>query len=233
MFVESLEEVPENWRDKFEEVEIDGKKGFQDKETTKAFNMAKNIKLEKQTLQEKLNGFESSKAAEIEAAREQALEEAKTKGDVAAIEKQYQEQMADLERRTADKVKAEMEKDFNVRESKKNAEIDLVDIVSSLKPLDDTKAILKMAVEKRQTIDESGKIVYLNADGSASTLDKNGLIAELKQDAAIKRLIQADHNVSGGGNINGSNGGSASFGNMGGNRQERAAAIKAKFNLTE
>jgi len=216
MFLESLEEVPETWRSKFVEVEIDGKKGYQDEDSVKAFNLAKNLKAEKQDLQakvgefsERLTTFEKSQAAAIEKARADALEEAKSKGDVAAIEKQYKEQMADLERRTTERVRSEMEKEFSIKNVQQEAKIELKDIVAALNPHDDTRATLELIVAQRQRIDENGKKVYLNADGSASTLDKNGLVAELLEDAAIKRLIKPSHVVENGGLANGSSGGSA------------------------
>jgi len=45
-------------------------------------------------LSERLNQFEQQKAQEIEQARKDALEQAKSKGEVESIEQLYQEQMA-------------------------------------------------------------------------------------------------------------------------------------------
>lgn len=156
-----------------------------------------------------LEQFKTSQAEAIESARKQALEEARTKGDVTAIEKDYQERMADLERRTRESVANEKEQEFKMRLAESNAKTDLNDVVMSLNPHSDAADALKLIVSQRQKIDETGKLVYLNADGSASSLDKKGLIAELKELPAIKRLIKPDHIVNGGGNAKGSNGGSA------------------------
>ena len=216
MFVEDLETLPEALRDQFVPFELDGKKGFQDIETQKAYALVQTVKGEKKAVQDKfaevegrLSAFEQGQAEAIEKAKAEALEQAKSSGDVAAIEKQYQEQMADLEARTVERVRGEMEKEFTLRDVSRQAEIELKDIIMGLNPLDGTQDILELAVKARQKIDEAGKIVYLNVDGSASTLDKKGLIDELLQQPSIKRLVKPAHAVDGGGNANGFSKGSA------------------------
>lgn len=185
-------------------------------------------------LNERLSAFEQTKQAEIEAARTKALEEARTKGDVEAIEKRYQEQMQDLEKRVAEKTRGEVEKEFTVKSAKTHAESQLTEIVASLKPVDDdAKGALKALLSLRQQVTEDGKIIYLNSDGSASSLDFKGFIEEAKKDPTYKRLISAETTTIGGGLLTGGIGGSASIntGNLGGNRSEREAAIAKRFNL--
>jgi len=51
-------------------------------------------------LEERLNGYEEDKKKEIEQARAEALEKARTNGDVKAIEERYQQQLADMKKRS-------------------------------------------------------------------------------------------------------------------------------------
>lgn len=157
---------------------------------------------------EELNGkmseYDKNKQAEIEAARAKALEEARSKGDVETVEKRYQEQMADLEKRVAAKTREDVSKEFTLKGAQAQAQAELSDIVSGLKPVDDEAAdVLKATLRNRQQVAEDGKIIYLNEDGSASTLDKNGFIAELKKAGKYKRLRQAEAAAAGGGLVKG------------------------------
>lgn len=210
MFVEKLEDLPEPLRDQFVESEFDGKKGFQHKDTVALSNALRNAKTEKQQLQTKvgefeqrLTQFEQSKAAEIEAARQKALDEAKSKGDIAAIEQRYQEQMADLEKRTAERVRGEVMKEFQAEKAKSDAAVAVADIVTKLKPLTGCESTVKLIVQARQKTGEDGKVYYTNAEGGASVLDAAGLIAELQNDPAIKQLVQAQLPTNGGGGAKG------------------------------
>ena len=95
----------------------------------------------------------------------------------------------------------------------------------------------KALVQSRIDVDaETGKVTFLNDDGSASSLDLNGFKAELMKDDSLSPLLKADLVTQGGGNVKGSNGdGRTSFaqGNMGGTREEREAAIAKRFKLKQ
>ena len=54
--------------------------------------------------------------------------------------------------------------------------------------------------------------IYLNEDGSASSLDKAGLLKELQESPMFKPLTSYTPPSQGGGNMNGTNGGSAPTG---------------------
>ena len=139
----------------------------------------------------KLSDYEKDKQAAIEEARTKALEEARTKGDVDAIEKRYKEQMADLEKRVEQRTRESVEKEFSVKSARSKADADLAEIVAALRPVDDDAALLiKDHLKFRQQVTEDGKIVYLNDDGSDTSLDKSGFLAEMRQNARLKRLIQ-------------------------------------------
>lgn len=183
---------------------------------------------------ERLNGFETEKQHAIEAARAKALEEAKSKGDVEAIEKRYQEQMEDLKRRVAEDTRLEVSKEYEFKSAQSRAQAEIADIVAALKPVDEEAAeLLKLAISKSQQVTDDGKIIYLNSDGSASSLDKKGFATELVNGGKFKHLRQAVQHTTGAGLANGSLGGSApvSVGNLGGSKAERTAALAKRFNL--
>lgn len=154
-------------------------------------------------LHERLNNFEQQKAQEIEQARTDALEQAKSKGEVENIEKLYQEQMADLEKRTEQRVRSEVEKEYTLKEINNKAQLELTELVHGLKPKDDfAKRLIQDHLKNRQKV-EDGKIIYLNEDGSASSLDKAGLLKELQESPMFKSLTSYTPPSQGGGNING------------------------------
>lgn len=160
-------------------------------------------------LSERLNNFEQQKAQEIEQARADALEQAKSKGEVESIEQLYQEQMADLEKRTEQRVRSEVEQEYTLKEVNNKAQIELTELVHGLKPKDDfAKRLIQDHLKNRQKV-EDGKIIYLNEDGSASSLDKAGLLKELQESPMFKPLTSYTPPSLGGGNMNGSQGGSA------------------------
>lgn len=163
-------------------------------------------------LNERLTQFEQTKAQEIEQARAEALEQAKSKGEVESIEQLYQEQMADLEKRTEQRVRSEVEQEYTLKEVNNKAQIELTELVHGLKPKDDfAKRLIQDHLKNRQKV-EDGKIIYLNEDGSASSLDKAGLLKELQESPMFKPLTSYTPPSQGGGNMNGTNGSSAPTG---------------------
>lgn len=160
-------------------------------------------------LSEKLSSIEQQQAEKIEQARKDALEQAKSKGDIAAIEQRYQEQMQDLEKRTAERVRQEVQQEYTLKEVQNKAKLELNEIVHALKPKDEfAKRLIEDHLRTRQKVEE-GRIIYTNDDGSASTLDYKGLISELQESPMFKPLSSYTPPASGGGLINGSKGGSA------------------------
>jgi len=218
MFLESLEDLPEALRGNFEAVEIDGKKGFQDKESLKAFRLSENLKNEKHALQNKLGEFETRlteseklKAIEVEKALKAGYDKALKDGNSEEAERIKREQI-EFERNKAKlEARAEVEKEFKLRELQISAKNDLADIINELNAASPAhKKLLEREIMQRQQIDEeTGKIIYLDAGGSATTLDKKGLIASLRDDEVVKLLIKPSHVVENGGLANGSGGGSA------------------------
>jgi hypothetical protein len=153
----------------------------------------------------RLSEFESTKAQEIEQARADALEQAKSKGEVADIEKLYEERIADAEKRASAATRLEVTQEFALKNVEQQADIELTELVSGLKPKDDFAArLIKDHLKGRQRI-EDGKIIYFNEDGSASALDRSGLLTELRESPMFKPLSSWTAPSEGGGLMNGGN----------------------------
>lgn len=219
MFTESLDSFPEDMRGDFVETEMDGKKGWMHKTDVPLINSLKNAKQEREDFKKKfdeintkLSGFEEAKKSEIEKARAEALDTARSKGDVKAIEERYQQQMADLEKRTGDvesQYKERIEKlTGNLKNQTKTAVV--ADIAKELSTDVGYKAF-KTLIASRIDVDvDTGKTIFLNEDGSASSLDVKGFMEELKKDDSYKPLLKSGVVTQGGGNANGNGDGSAS-----------------------
>lgn len=189
------------------------------------------------TANSRIEEIERTKAQEIEAAKEEALKTARTKGDVAAVEKRYQEQMADLEKRSGEALKqrderlAARDQRFIATERKSV----VGDLAKELKIFDDSEKAFSKLISDRIDVDpETGKVTFLDENGGATSLDKTGFIAELAKDSAYDRMRQAESNR--GGVATGNNGtrdGVSNKANFGGSREERKAAIAKKFNIKD
>jgi hypothetical protein len=216
MFIEDLDELPENLRGDFVESEFEGKKGFQHKSTIAMLNAMKNAKDEKATYKSELDDlkkwrdeFEANKASEIEAARAEALEKARTSGDVATIEERYKQQMADLEKRKSEELtglKSKLDELTNsVKTEKRNAVV--ADLASELAAPKGSKAF-KMLIASRVDVDPStGELTFLDENGSATSLDLEGFKSELEKDELFAPLLKSGIVTTGGGNVSGSGSG--------------------------
>ena len=164
-----------------------------------------------QELSDRLTDFERKQEERIEAARKEALEQAKSKGDVDAIEKRYQEQMADLEKRVREEERENVKKEFKEERAREKA-AGLASKIANEQAVDsDSARALEMLIKSRIQYDpDSGKEIYLDDNGSATSLDRNGFIAELSKAPMYKRLLKSSVPTTGGGGANGSGSGSAS-----------------------
>lgn len=155
----------------------------------------------------RIEEIERTKAAEIEQAKEEALKKARTNGDVETIEKRYKEQMEDLERRKGESEKQHLERIEKLSTTLKTEKRTLLigDIAKELKVFDESQKLFSKLIQDRVDVDpETGKITFLDENGSATSLDKAGFIAELAKDSAYDRLRQAS--IPAGGKANGNNG---------------------------
>lgn len=220
MFTESLDSFPEEMRSDFVETEMDGKKGYMHKTDVPLVNSLKNAKQEREEFKRqlddvntKLSGFEEAKKTEIEKARNEALETARSKGDVKAIEERYQQQMEDLEKRVREEAYNDAKSEMSKERAAEKADNIADNIGLSLGiDKDDAEAISDLLKAKgRVKVDpETGKEIYYDTKGSALSLDRDGFVSQLKTEAKFKRLIKAELITKGGGNANGNGDGSAS-----------------------
>lgn len=219
MFVEKLDDLPEALHDQFEPYELDGKKGFQHKDTIALANSLKNAKSEKQQtaaqleqLSTKLAEFEKNQEAAIEAARNKALDEARTNKDVDAIEKRYQEQMEDLRKRVAEETRTATLNEVAEQRAGEKAESIATKIGADLGVDTESGELITdvLVATGRVKVDPTtGKEVYYDTKGGALSVDRAGFIDELKKEKRFARLIKADVATNGGGGANGSNRGGA------------------------
>jgi hypothetical protein len=179
-------------------------------------------------LDSKLKEFEKNEQAKLEAARAEALEKLKKEGKVDEI-------LADAERRIGE-TKAQYEERLQrmttaIKTEKRSALV--ADLASELATDSGSKAFKRLVADRIDVDPETGKVTFLNDDGSASSLDFAGFKAELLKDDSFAPLLKAGIVTKGGGNAQGSTGagGASSVGNLGGSRAEREAALARKFKL--
>lgn len=214
MFVESLEDLPEGLRSQFVETEIDGKKGYQDKDAHELRNHLFNVKSENKDLKtrygeasETLKGYEEAKQREIEEARKKAIEEARKSGNTELFE----QQLADAKKRFGETESQYQERikglEDRIKGEKRNAIV--ADLASEYASKDGAAAFKRLVASMIDVDVESGKEIYLDDNGGATSLDKSGFIAELKKNAVFAPVLKADVVTSGGGKVNGGGSGGA------------------------
>jgi hypothetical protein len=94
-----------------------------------------------------------------------------------------------------------------IKTEKRNSVVS--DLASELATDAGSKAF-KMLIASRIDVDpETGKITFLNDDGSASSLDFAGFKSEIQKDKTYTALLKATVSTNGGGLLNGNSGGSA------------------------
>lgn len=163
------------------------------------------------TASSRIEEIERSKASEIEAARDEALKTAMSKGDVAAVQKRYEEQMADLEKRSGETLKQYQDRiDKMVGQIKTEKRTSVIsELARELKIIEKSTKLFNKVMRDRIDVDaETGKITFLDENGGATSLDKAGFLAELAKDEAFDSMRQAESNK--GGLANGNSGGGAS-----------------------
>lgn len=164
---------------------------------------------EAKELRERLAQFEQQKIADLAAEREKALEEARTKGDVKAIEERYQQQVADVERQTAERVRAEVLKEV-AAEKAKDRKSALIAELSMIGVDEDAREAVAYMLAMHVDVDpETGKEFYLDENGGAMAVDKKGAIEAFKKMRKFRRLVDSGVTTKGTPNATGSGGGGA------------------------
>ena len=224
MFVEDLEKIPEGMRDQFVEVEIDGKKGYQDKDSHELRQHLYNIKGENKTLKEAkaeqekaLKEFQEQEEAKLAKAREEALKEAENSGDIKRIKEEFAQREADLREKVREEARKEVEQEFTQKQANEKAAslADNIGLTIGIEK-DDGEVIAELLKAKgRVKVDpDTGKEQFYDDRGGALSVDKEGFIELLKKEKRFARLIKADINTKGGGNANGNGQGGASTGSQ-------------------
>lgn len=216
MLVETLDAIPESLRDQFEQVELEGgKKAYQDKDSLELKRHLQNVKADNakyiaslKDTSERLSQIEAGKAAEIEAARQKALDEARSKGDVKAIEERYQQQMADLEKRVAERTRDEVTKELTQKQAQIKAS-GIAETIAAGVAVDAkaANALKKLLSDRVKVEPETGKEYFLDDNGGALSVNRadfEKLIAD-----EYPNLVKFTPATTGAGGANGNNGGGA------------------------
>lgn len=154
----------------------------------------------------RLTEFESSKAADIEAATAKALEKAHKDNDIDAILKIEREKLAD-EKKRIDETSGAF--DLRMKAAADNQKKSIAQSLASELATDKGKKAFNRLIESYISVDPAtGLETYLNDDGSASSLDREQFILEVKKNDLFSSLVKADISVDGGGGMNGNNGNS-------------------------
>lgn len=171
---------------------------------------AAKLKSSLDNLDGKLKEFERNEQAKIEAARQAALEEAKTKGDVADVEKRYQQQMADLEKRVREDERNNVTKEFTQKQADTKAS-GIADTIAASKAVDEkaAKGLKKLLADRVKVDPETGKEYFLDDNGSALSVDRAGFESMIAEE--YPHLVKGNVTTTGGGKASGNNGGGASF----------------------
>lgn len=193
---EEFEQVPEFLKDQYEKQES-GK--YASVDSLKVGSLKKSLddldskyKGELGQLNEKLTAIESSKAEEIEAAKAKALEDARTKGDVEAIEKQYAEKMKHLEQSVAERVRNEVSAEYSTKEAASKAENIRNSIAKDLGVDENAAETIKFMLSSLLKPDEANKISLFDFSGSATSVnaeDEKAIKEELKKMPQFAHLI--------------------------------------------
>ena len=178
----------------------------------------KQVEDELASLRSQMSEYEKRQQQEIERARAEALEKARTSGDTKAIEERYQQQMEDLRKQVAEETRNSVLKEVAQERAQEKAKTITTKIGAELGVDSDAGEALAELISRRVEIDpESGKEIYYDAQGSALSVDRAGFIERLRKESRFSRLIKSDTVTKGGGNANGSGAGGASskkFGEM-------------------
>ena len=139
----------------------------------------------------RIEEIERGKAQEIENAKAEALKTARSKGDVDAIEKRYQEQMADLEKRNGETLK-QYEERLKVRDERfvsSERKSIVGDIAKELKILDKSEKLFsKLDTTGQGYIEQAGFTSAL--ENVTSSSDATALFAALDADSDGKLTEQ-------------------------------------------
>lgn len=181
------------------------------------------------SLNERMNTFEQQKQKDIEEATALALANAKTDGDVAKIEEIHEQKMADLEKRVEDRTRKAVKTENDQAKAKELASSTSLRVAKAMAVDADAEALLVSAFDKRIVINEDSSVTFNNEDGTASSLDEAGFLAEVMESPKYKRLRKGKVTTTDSGRANGNNGNGG--GRTASDTNEAAETAKKKGDL--
>lgn len=158
-----------------------------------------------------LEEYRSKEKERMDAISAQAYEKAKKEGNVEELEKRYQEQLLDAKNRFTEEGKTTALKEFKEQQANDKASTLALKLSADIAADAYARDLIQSNIQSRIKVDpETGKVIYLDASGSATALDDAAFKSEILKSPHLQRLIKADLSVTGGGLVNGSSAGSAS-----------------------
>ena len=207
---EEFNQLPERLKDQYEKSD-EGYQSIDSIKLAKVKSTADDLDKKYQKVAkdfEELNGkftqAEQAKADEIKRARDEALEEATTKGESEKIKEIYEQKMADLKQRSYELGRQEAAQEFKSQSLQKDAESMRAKLAAELAVDSDSQVALEMLLGNMIKPSEDG-VTFFDAQGGALSInDINVYKADvLKKSPMFKHLIKADHTVEGAGNVSG------------------------------
>lgn len=219
MFVEDIEQIPEGMREQFVETEVEGKKGWQDKDSHELRQHLFNIKGENKTLKEAkaeqektLKEFQAAEEEKLKQAREEALAEAESAGDIKRIKEEFAQREEDLRKTVKEEARKEIEQEFTQKQANERA-VSIADNIGATLGVEkeDGEVIAEILKAKgRVKVDpDTGKDQYYDEKGGALSVDRDGFMELIKKEKRFARLIKSEVVTNGGGNVNGNGRGGA------------------------
>ena len=153
------------------------------------------------TAEGRISDIETQRQADIEAAKQQALEDARKSGDWESGEKRYQEMLDDANKRS-DQALADLQGKFDslsekVKVSKK--ESILANLRGELGVFDESAKIFDRFVGPMIDVDPTtDKKTFFDDDGSATSLDLAGFAKSLSEDSAFSHMRRGQPTGTGG-----------------------------------
>lgn len=213
-------------KDEYNELSEKAKGGFVLDDTTGEYIPVKDAKLkstlndldakfkkleeESRRKDETLSEYEKRKQEELEAAKAEALEKAKSSGDVKGLEERLRQEMEDAKKQTAEQTRQQVLAEINQERAQEKSQSLAAQVGAELGVDSPSGEVIATLIAGRIGYDwENKKYLFSDENGSAISVDKAGFIERLKKESRLARLIKSDVVTHGGGNANGSNGGRA------------------------
>lgn len=180
---------------------------------------------EKRKLAEELNQYKSAEKNRLEEAERKAYERALKDGNVDELQRRFEQQISDAQKRADES--ASQFKERMAKLAQKEQRALAVQIAAKYAIDEDSQDLLIDALMRQIQVDvENDTTVFLDATGSALSVDRAGFEAEFVKTPRYQRLLKADVTTTGGGKTNGNNRDSASKKPEEYTEQERVALYK-------